>query len=248
MTMPKRVNRQSRNVGNLGDIMKHAALVELASMFAKSSSQVSYVETHSFLLHAPLSDREKWEREVNGLVSKHPAYARYTAFEQQSLARKDRYRCSSGLVMDVLGEARVSAVLGEANGITRAELSEQIRQEHLTNVLVVDDAAAIDRDARAQPGAALLVHVDPFSLTPELWKSIAPALDAISARSTEAALVVYRYTRNAPSPWPTAPAAMLGPVAQTRAGPHEMAAYASPASVIAVSEVCQALGWRLGST
>jgi hypothetical protein len=41
----------------------------------------------------------------------------------------------------------------------------------------------------------LLVHVDPFSLTAEIWASMAPALDAMSARSAAAVFVLYSYTR-----------------------------------------------------
>ena len=243
--MARSANRQSRNVGNLGDIIKHGALVELASLLANASSSVSYVETHTFLLHAPLARRERWSGELDDLVCKHPAYARYAALERDSLARRGGYRCSSGLVMDALGDRRATAVLGEADAATRAELSEQIAEEDLPNAWVVDDAAAIDRDARVGSGGAVLVHVDPFTLSPALWASVAPALDAIFARSTEAVLLVYRYTRCAPSPWPLAPAGTLGPVAQIRGGPHEIAAYASPGIMAAVRDVCESLGWRL---
>jgi len=94
----------------------------------------------------------------------------------------------------------------------------------------------------------LLIHVDPFSLSPELWASIAAPLDALCARSAKAALVVYRYSRSARSASPTASQGTIGPVAQIRGGPHEIAAYASPEITGAVREVCGALRWHLEPT
>jgi len=238
-------NRQSRSVGNLGDILKHAALVELATLLAGESAAVSFVDTHTFLLHAPPGDLERWNREVADLASRHPSYAGYAARERASLARTDHYRCSSGLVIDALGDRRVRAVLGEANGVTRAELRDQIASESLPDVVIVDDAAAVDRFGSVLNGGTLLVHVDPFALTPEIWAPLVPALDAISARSANAIFVVYRYSRTARTKWPAPPAGTSGPITETRGGPHELAAYASPAIAEAVQSVCGALGWRI---
>ncbi len=246
--MARPTNRQLRSVGNLGDILKHAALLELASMLAEATTKVRWIDTHTFLLHAPIADRERWNREVDALASAHPAYGRYAGLERESLARIARYRCSSGLVMDVLGDRRLSSALGEANGATRAELREQAEEERLASVSIADEAAAALRDARVDSAGPLLIHVDPFSLSQELWTSLAPALDAVCAASGAAALVVYRYTRGARSAWPPAPNGMLGPVAQIRGGPHEVAAYASPGIEGAVRQVCVALGWRPEAT
>lgn len=243
--MPRPTNRQYRSVGNLGDILKHAALVELASLLAETRSSVCWVETHTFLLHAALADPERWNREIDALVAEHPAYARYAAIERAALSRSNRYRCSSGLVIDVLGDRRTTAVLAEANAVTRGELASQLRDEGLANVFVVDDASAIDREPRVPSGGAVLVHVDPFALSAETWSSIAPPLDAICSRASEVVLVAYRYTRMAPSPWPTAPNEMLGPLAQIRGGPHEIAVYGSSGVASEVRRVCSTLGWRL---
>lgn len=244
--MARMQNRQLGNVGNLGDVIKHAALVELASLLvARSPSRVSFVDTHAFQLHAPLPDRARWEREVSTLESRHPAYAGYVAKERASLRRNGHYRCSSGLVIDALGPHRTCAVLGEANAASRAVLTSQLVAEGLTGVVIVDDASAVDRAAFAPGGGALLVHVDPFSLSPRSWAAFAPALEAITARSAATALVAYRYSRVARAPWPTAPERTIGPVAETRGGPHEVAAYASPTLAEAVRAVCASLGWDI---
>ena len=241
--MPRTPNRQLGNVGNLGDIIKHAALVELAALLAGGRADVSFVDTHTFQLQAPLLDRARWDREVDALAARHPAYERYATLERASLGRSGYYRCSSGLVLDALRDRRACAVLGEANAASRAELSAQVAAERFANVLVVDDAARIDDAARVPSRGALLVHVDPFTLSAELWSRIAPALSAMSGRSADAAFVLYRYSRNARAPWPDAPAGTSGPLTETRGGPHEVAAYASPGIAEAVCNTCAALGW-----
>jgi 23S rRNA A2030 N6-methylase RlmJ len=241
--MPRVSNRQLDNVGNLGDILKHAALVELAALLAGGRTGVSFVDTHTFQLHAPLPDRARWDREVDALAARHPAYGRYATLERASLEGNGDYRCSSGLVLDALRDRRACAVLGEANAASRAELSTQIAAERLADVLVVDDAGRVDDAARVPRRGALLVHVDPFRLTPQLWSRIAPALSAMSARSADTAFVLYRYSRNARAPWPGAPAGTSGPLIETRGGPHEVAAYASPGIAEAVRDTCAALGW-----
>jgi 23S rRNA A2030 N6-methylase RlmJ len=244
--MARATNRQSRSVGNLGDALKHAALVELACMLVDRGSTVSYVDTHTFLLHSEIAELGRFLAEVERLEAKHSAYARYASIERESLERTGRYRCSSGVVVRVLGDRRVATTLGEANGMTRAELRDQIRSEELADVLVVDDAATAVRSALAsvERAGSVLIHVDPFSLSPELWASLAAGLDLLCTRSTEVVLVVYRYTRSARSSWPTAPSGAIGPVAETRGGPHELATYASARIAGAVREVCAALGWR----
>lgn len=243
--MARSVNRQVRSVGNLGDILKHAALIELASKLRERCGSVRYIETHTFLLHAPASDLTRWTREIETLVAEREAYARYAAIERAHLARTGRYRCSSGLVIDQLGEHRSSTWLGEAHAETRDELRAQVEEEQLSLVTIVKDAEDALREAVIPEGSALLVHIDPFSLSPELWARLAPALDASCARAGETAVVVYRYTRSAPSAWPIAPNGTLGPVAKTRGGPHELAVYTSIGIADSVREICFNLGWQL---
>lgn len=239
--MARLVNRQSRSVGNLGDVLKHAALVALAEKLAPTH----YIDTHTFLLQAPPADLPQWNAEVARLVASHPAYERYVAMELASLARAGHYRCSSGLMIDVLGD-RTSLVLGESNAVTRAELKEQVERGRHPNIHVVEDAVAALRHPRADVGS-LLIHIDPFALSSELWASLALALDALSESASGVAIVVYRYTRSAPSAWPLAPRGTTGPVAQTRGGPHELAVYASPSMVKPVQDACASLGWRIAA-
>jgi hypothetical protein len=218
-------------------------LVEIASMLAGLGAKVGYVDTHAFLLHAPHSDVDHWQRDIAKLVEKYPAYARYRALARKFLSATKRYRCSSGLVVDALREQRSVAALGEANAITRAELIDQIASEQLNHVGVSNDAVDALRSA-GREGETLLIHIDPFSLSSDLWTHISQALDSACSRSLEIAVVVYRYSRTARSPWPPAPTRTTGPVAETRGGPHELAVYASSSISEAVRAICVSLGWR----
>ncbi len=45
-------NRQLGNVGNLGDILKHGCLVQLARRLAERGEPMVYIDTHTFLIEA----------------------------------------------------------------------------------------------------------------------------------------------------------------------------------------------------
>ncbi|MFN7143612.1 MAG: hypothetical protein ACK4YP_07555, partial [Myxococcota bacterium] len=58
-------NVQDRNVGNVGDIVKHAALVALAGLLRRrNAGLVRHVETHTFRLVAPLPEPALWRGRV----------------------------------------------------------------------------------------------------------------------------------------------------------------------------------------
>jgi 23S rRNA A2030 N6-methylase RlmJ len=242
--MARFTNRQQGHVGNLGDVLKHAALCELATLLFRTHGRVDYVETNTFLLHSPVASHEQWARDVDDLATTRPGYARYAQRERTSLEHTGRYRCSAGLVLDVLGDNLGCAVLAEANAVTRMELREQLAAEKHERVLVVDDAKNVDVARTVPDGGALLVHVDPFTLTATGWAEIAAPLDALVSRSAAAVVVIYRYSRNASEPWPTAPCGASA-VAQTRGGPHAIGAYATPSIRDAARSICQELGWRM---
>lgn len=62
------MNIQYKNVGNLGDILKHAALINISRVIPKNTL---YVDFHTFQIHAPFSDYENWKKNVENLgVSK----------------------------------------------------------------------------------------------------------------------------------------------------------------------------------
>ena len=65
------MNKQLKNVGNLGDILKHGALVRLAKLMRTKAikAPLLYFDTHAFLLNAPWTHKLKWKqarRKLNG--------------------------------------------------------------------------------------------------------------------------------------------------------------------------------------
>ena len=95
-TAAGRVNSQDRNVGNRGDILKHAALVALAELMA-TRTNLRYLETHAYRLVAPC-DAERWSLELHSLRRDH-AFERYAALEKTWVER-GLYRCSVGLALE----------------------------------------------------------------------------------------------------------------------------------------------------
>lgn len=128
-------NTQDCNVGNRGDILKHAALVALGELMSPRA-HLRYLETHAYRLVAPC-DAERWRRELLSL-GRHRAYERYVDLEK-TWVEGGRYRCSVSLILDLLPGARL--ILAEQHGPTRRQLLAQLAEEDADH-LVPDDAAA----------------------------------------------------------------------------------------------------------
>ena len=120
-------NPQYRNVGNLGDILKHAALINLLKLLAcHNKSGLAYIESHAFLLNAPCPNPDQWLKEVNKQLSLYQSYRDYLDAEQ-SIMHSKHYRCSSGLAIDTLKEMGISnpfIILSEKNYDTRTAVKQ----------------------------------------------------------------------------------------------------------------------------
>jgi hypothetical protein len=64
-------NRQFANVGNLGDILKHAALTSLVELLYTRGERLLSVDTHAFLLEAPCPDPTRWRLEAQRECTPH---------------------------------------------------------------------------------------------------------------------------------------------------------------------------------
>jgi hypothetical protein len=113
-------NTQDSNVGNRGDILKHAALVALGESMSPHA-HLRYLETHAYRLVAAC-DSERWRRELLSL-GRHRASKRYVDLEKTWI-EGGRYRCSVGLILDLLPGARL--ILAEQHGPTRLQLLAQL--------------------------------------------------------------------------------------------------------------------------
>ena len=115
-------NPQDRNAANLGDIVKHAALVKLAWLLSEAApGGINWLDTHAYKLAAPRSPEQtvQWRAEVEGLRRSHPAYARYEASSRRS--RATGFTCARRASSFKVGGAKVRAFLSEANAETRSD-------------------------------------------------------------------------------------------------------------------------------
>lgn len=231
-------NVQDNNVGNVGDVVKHAALVALAGLLRRRNpGLVRHVETHTFRLAAPLPDPARWRARTTD-----PRLAAYVAREE-AFVEHGQYRCSAGLVADTLGTP-VRLLLAEAHPPTRAALAEALAAEALPVDALVDDAAALTTLPPGEP-APLLVHVDPFDHPRGYWPIVAHLLDAWRLPSHDAVVLAFAYDKRAPIDWPEPPAGTR-PLGRLDAAPYGLAAWASPAITEEARGLLADLGWRVG--
>src|SRR5699024_10648914 len=102
-----------------------------------------YFDTHAFMLNAPWTNELKWKQAVNQQLAEHPYYKDYVRLEANRLDKDQSYRCSAGLVIDVINDIPHRVYLAEKDDETRATLREQVRAEPIRCDKVVDSARAL---------------------------------------------------------------------------------------------------------
>lgn len=241
-------NRQLGNVGNLGDLLKHGALVSLLDLLLERHQRVVWVDTHAFLLEAPCPAPHAWRSDAAREAVSHPGLRRYIALER-NLADSARYRCSSGLVIDaVRGASREPPVLilGEANAATRALLEEQLTHEGSRPYALLSDARLLGTIAPPLRADALLALVDPFVLEDSLWADVRVGLAGLAAPVEDAIVEAFTFDRGRDHvTWPEAPEGLVGPVAVLDRRPFHLAVYATRSIAEVAALCCVALGWHV---
>ena len=238
-------NIQYNNVGNTGDILKHAALVELARLIQQRNLdvQINYLDTHAFVAEAPLANA-CWHDEVKRLANSHPAYETYYSLERQCVERGN-YSCSTGLGAMLLTDARF--YLCERDAQTRAALQAQFTRRQCNLVRLLDDVACWDRDIGKVSAGPLLALVDPFALTDGDWDAARSAVARLWAPGADGLLEVFSYNRECTGvTWPRAPSSWAGPIAQIGRALYFLALYAAGDIVAGAAERLATLGWSSG--
>lgn len=250
------MNKQHKNVGNLGDILKHGALVRLAKLMRNRAikAPLLYFDTHAFLLQAPWNEGLIWKQAVNRQLAEYPYYKDYVRLQVERLARGAPYRCSAGLVIDVIRDIPHRIYLAEQDPQTRAQLQEQVRAEMIRGVSVVEHARQFSDTPPVggedfeyeKEDVALLALVDPFVLDHTEWAEIARALAGFVMPESHGVIQVFDYHKpDIPQPrWPEPPEGFLGPVATHVQGPYRHAVFATARMVDQVQEAVGMLGWR----
>lgn len=235
------VNEQFGNVGDIGDILKHGALVELAVVMSGPGTRpVAYVETHAFLLRAPVANSARWQQEVAVELHTWPGYQRYFDREAPEVG-EGHYRCSCGLALDVLPGATL--YLAEADPPTRAVLGEQLAAESITPVCLLTDAKSFAQLETSRERGPLLMLVDPFDSPHPYWSAVGNLTSTLCGPH-EAGMIEVFAADNQPIDWPEPPPWFLGPVATIDRAPFHLAVYATSGAAAQAQSSLSRLGWR----
>lgn len=234
-------NKQHTNVGNPGDILKHAALVQLAGWFdVHARGSRAWLDTHCYLLESQLA-YANWQQDVDQLVNRYPVYDAYRKLEQDHVAA-GRYRCSSGLIVDLLPDIRL--LLSEQNPETREVLQQQLVDTDINSVDLVNDMHDWQMRTDLPRCDALLALLDPFSLSEANWESACGAIKKILRPGGLGILEVFTYERvERLTTWPVAPEGWTGPVAVIDREPYHLAVYTTPLQREEVSHLLTVPGW-----
>ena len=250
-------NQQAENVGNLGDILKHGALVRLARIAAQRAIRgpVTYIDTHAFLLESPWQNPLKWKQNINRQLAKHPAYTEYVRREKDRLDAGEPYRCSAGLALDIISERSYHTILAEADDDTRRELKTQVRQNGyradyilsgLEELQEIEPPRGEDEDEDDPAGGSTLMLVDPFELDDDIWDDVVAGLEAFIEEESEAMLLVFDFDADADeNDWPDPPPHFVGPIAVLDEKPFHLAGYATEAMIGRMLDELENLGWNI---
>jgi 23S rRNA A2030 N6-methylase RlmJ len=237
-------NVQHGNVGNFGDILKHAALVSLAKALSRANAHttINYLDTHAYLLTSRLANTQ-WQREVMELCVQHPRYEHYYAIEQV-FANKGRYLCSAGLARIGLTHPRL--YLSEKDPATREQLQRQLGEQGITPDCVLDEVQQWQTPVCKITAGPLLALIDPFVLTEAQWQAAVHAVERLHKPGEDGFIEVFTYDKAFPSAgWPEPPRGWVGPVAQMARPPYFLAVYATPSVKECAMDVLQELGWAV---
>jgi hypothetical protein len=233
------VNEQYVNVGDLGDILKHGALVELAVMIStQDTGPVTYIETNTFILQAPIANN-KWQEEVAVELNSWPGYQRYYEREVREV-EEGNYRCSCGLAVDFLPGATL--YLAENDPPTRAILQEQLAAESVTPARLVSEAQSFAQVEFSGELGPLLMLVDPFDRPHAYWSAVSNLTSALCGPQEAGVIEVFQYKEQSVD-WPEPPPGFLGPVASIDRTPIQLAVYATAGSAGQARSVLLQLGW-----
>jgi len=240
-------NRQEANVGNLGDILKHGALVALAEMLRRrlGSGPVNYLDTHAFRLRARLPNAGEWQTTVDRLRRRHPAYDRYLEVEEPEIATGG-YLCSVGLAARTLGTCRM--FLAESHGPTRRMLEAQLAGARLMPTLLLDDMHTFPEQDLVGHAGDLLALIDPFQQNEqewrETWMSASAAVGGLHRAGANGVVLGFQFRRQGEAPlWLEPPPGFVGPLAQAGCRPYHLATYAAEGIAAEVTATLLELAW-----
>lgn len=195
-------NLQHANTGNLGDIVKHAALVEAMDDVQRRAGDapINCIDTHTFLAETALAnsgwrgDVERVRRELGPKLARLDMYARL----QEPWVARSQYLGSARIALEKLAGQAVYA-LAEEDPITRETLEQQVVQLGLKNVHIAKQYEDWIEAFPLKPGPVVML-VDPFELDDNAWAQLMTnvwfILGRARAKHAPATLVVYAHCKN----------------------------------------------------
>ena len=240
-------NPQYDNVGNLGDILKHAALVNLldGAMLAWHADAV-YVDTHAFRAFAPLPQPLRWRRELRRLSDDgtNAYYGVYRGVEEAGLGSDGFYRCSCGIaaesifrfMMEPDDRSYPRILASERHVPTRRLLAQQLKGMTVPHRLYGDAWELLRTDLPEHAHGALAL-VDPFTSPLRHRELYAETFDRW-ARGRDLVVLLFAHDRQvAAFPWP----ATWGPTglqARIDRAPYHLAVYTADENDLAAGCAC----------
>ena len=238
---------QDNNVGNLGDVAKHVALIALYRALIASTSRptpIISLDSHAYLLHAPLSAAAKADGWLPGRSAAetlklttqiHEGLQSYDRLQAASIRRCGDYLCSPGLALRLLPREETWFFWAEKDMPTREQLKSQIADEAPDHRIVVLPGAGDIADQAVVPGAVGAL-IDPFSFpagapeTARIWSAVQRALARATAVNAPGFVLLFHYQADeADYAWPklAVDGWIDAPVMTWRRKPFLLAAYST---------------------
>lgn len=222
-------NIQDDNVGNLGDILKHVALVELAHLIKDRNplDKINYLDTNTYKIKAELSRSHSIYNDLFQL--KGCSHSRYVNIEKHYV-HYYKYLCSAGLVSTIIPDARLH--LAEFDPYTFSILVEQLNEMQLTPELLLKDMHDFPSKIAEGKLYPTLALVDPFALNDndwkDIWQIVCNSISKLHTADQDGIILVFKYEKADKVNWMQPPMNYSEEIIVLNHNPYHLAVYLTP--------------------
>eukprot|EP01080_Neovahlkampfia_damariscottae_P000009 gene9-4260_t len=234
-------NIQFKNVGNLGDILKHAPLIEFLRLL-KKDEPVIYIDFHTFLIEAPFPNKKSWEETVTKLGD---SYKNYKKFQSEN----SKYLCSSGTSIKILSSEKNLFIFSEQDEKTRENLKSQIS---IKNYFLMNNSRNLTKLVKENEKIkeiefnGMIGLIDPFKITTEEWNAIIDGLNVNFSTIERGIILCFNYTKEEKMDWKQLKAPnnyeLRGFVNQF---PYTLSCYSTSKVKEEISEILKLFHWEI---
>ncbi len=181
-------NIQTSNVGNFGDIIKHALLVQLIQFLKnRSRSNFTYVDLHTFLMQYA-ANFPTWSSNVSQLDD---MCKEYIDIEREHYSKTNNYLCSSGIAAQLLEKhSHANLILSEQCAETKKTLKSQLDILTELDHQIMNHSTELSSYLKPSSNTALFVLIDPFKLDQKEWSEHMSAIINVLQQSTNMDVVI----------------------------------------------------------